>query len=76
MSNYLLRICGYSGVAAGHSLCLYPDKYRGPVTFEEANFADILGIANERFKHWSLFRSTCSIAAFNFVCKLACAEGQ
>ena len=38
---------------------------------EEANFADILGIARERFKHVFLLRPKFEIDEFDFFCKSA-----
>ena len=56
----------------GSSLCLCSGFYGGDLIIEEANFADILGIARERFKHVFLLRPTCLIAEFDFFCKSAC----
>ena len=40
----------------GSNLCPYSGCYGGAPMIEEANFADILGIARERFKHVFLLR--------------------
>ena len=40
----------------GSNLCPYSGCYGGAPMIEEANFADILGIARERFKHMFLLR--------------------
>ena len=60
----------------GSSLCQYSGSYGGAPLTEVANFADILGIARERFKHVFLLRPMFQIAGFNFFCKSACVEDK
>ena len=60
----------------GSSLCLYSGCYGGALIIEKANFADILGIARERFKHVFLLRPMFQITKFDFFCKSGCVEDK
>ena len=60
----------------GSNLCPYSGSFGGAPLTEIANFADILGIAREQFKHVLLFRPMFQIAGFNFFSKSACVEDK